>query len=195
RKAEFGARLPGEAVTSLGSTLVMKVLSEQPIFAPQYGVYSHRLGKLWLAGAGSNSGGAVLQHYFTAQQMQAMTARLQPGHPTGLDYYPLLVPGERFPVNDPHLAPRLAPRPADDAQFFQGMLEGMARIERQAYERLAGLGAPYPVSIRSVGGGAQNEAWTKIRSRLLQVPLPNPAHTEAAYGAALLARDGTLESS
>ncbi|MCL4315811.1 MAG: FGGY-family carbohydrate kinase [Gammaproteobacteria bacterium] len=190
-----GARLPGEAVTSLGSTLVMKVLSEQPIFAPQYGVYSHRLGKLWLAGAGSNSGGAVLQHYFTAQQMQAMTARLQPDHPTGLDYYPLLVPGERFPVNDPHLAPRLAPRPADDAQFFQAMLEGMARIERQAYQCLAGLGAPYPVSIRSVGGGAQNEAWTKIRSRLLQVPLLNPAHTEAAYGAALLARDGTLVSS
>lgn len=185
-----GARLPGEAVTSLGSTLVMKVLSGQPIFAPKSGVYSHRLGKLWLAGAGSNSGGAVLQHYFSTEQMQAMTALLQPEHPSGLDYYPLLAPGERFPVNDPQLAPRLEPRPADDAQFFQGMLEGMARIERQAYQRLAELGAPYPVSIRSVGGGAKNEAWTKIRARLLQVPLLTPTQDEAAYGAALLARDG-----
>lgn len=186
-----GAHLPGEAVTSLGSTLVMKVLSEHPVFAPRYGVYSHRLGKLWLAGAGSNSGGAVLQHYFSADAMQTLSTLLQPDRPTGLDYYPLLVPGERFPVNDPTLAPRLEPRPADDTQFFQGMLEGMASIEHQAYQRLAGLGAPYPVSIRSVGGGAKNEAWTKIRARLLQVPLLTPPHDEAAYGAALLARDGS----
>ncbi|MFP5345108.1 MAG: FGGY-family carbohydrate kinase, partial [Gammaproteobacteria bacterium] len=123
--------------------------------------------------------------------MQTLSTLLQPDRPTGLDYYPLLVPGERFPVNDPTLAPRLEPRPADDTQFFQGMLEGMASIEHQAYQRLAGLGAPYPVSIRSVGGGAKNEAWTKIRARLLQVPLLTPPHDEAAYGAALLARDGS----
>jgi sugar (pentulose or hexulose) kinase len=186
-----GARVPGEAVTSLGSTLVMKVLAEQPVFTPRYGVYSHRLGRLWLAGAGSNSGGAVLQHYFSHEQMAALTSRLQPDHPTGLDYYPLLVPGERFPVNDPNLIPRLAPRPSDDALFFQGMLEGMARIEQQAYQRLAELGAPYPVSIRSVGGGAKNEAWAKIRARLLRAPLLTPEQDEAAYGAALLARDGS----
>ncbi len=38
-----GAQNPGDAVTSLGSTLVVKVLSTQPVFAPEYGVYSHRL--------------------------------------------------------------------------------------------------------------------------------------------------------
>lgn len=37
-----------------------------------------------------------------------------------LDYYPLLRPGERFPVNDPGLPPRLTPRPEDDAVFLQG---------------------------------------------------------------------------
>ncbi len=189
-----GAHLPGEAVTSLGSTLVMKVLSEQPLFAPEYGVYSHRLGTLWLAGAGSNSGGAVLQHYFSNERMAALTPLLQPERPTGLDYYPLLVPGERFPVNDPQLAPRLTPRPADDVPFFQGMLEGMARIEQQAYQRLAELGAPYPVSIRSVGGGAKNNAWTEIRAHLLRSPLLTPAQDEAAYGAALLARDGSVRN-
>ncbi len=40
--------------------------------------------------------------------------------PTGLDFYPLASPGERFPVNDPGLAPRLEPRPEDDALFLQG---------------------------------------------------------------------------
>lgn len=186
-----GAREPGAAVTSLGSTLVMKVLSVKPVFAPKYGVYSHRLGDLWLAGAGSNSGGAVLRHFFTPQQITEMTPRLHPERPTGLDYYPLVVPGERFPLNDPALAPRLEPRPADDVEFFQGMLEGMARIELRAYQVLAELGAPYPVSVRSVGGGASNAAWSLMRARLLGVPLLTPAQHEAAYGAALLALHGT----
>ena len=65
--------------------------------------------------------------------------------PTGLDYYPLTAPGERFPVNDPSLQPRLEPRPADDAVFLQGILESISRIEAQAYRLLAEQGAT-PVS-------------------------------------------------
>lgn len=188
-----GASAPGEAVTSLGSTLVVKVLSEAPIFAPEYGVYSHRLGDLWLVGGGSNSGGAVLLHYFTPERMAAMTPLLKPDQPTGLDYYPLLAPGERFPINDAALPPRLSPRPADDIVFFQGLLEGIARIEQRGYRLLADLGAPYPTSLRSVGGGAVNEAWTAIRKRLLNTEMTTPAQSEAAYGAALLALRGAQE--
>jgi len=187
-----GAERPGEAVTSLGSTLVLKVLAQQPVFAPEYGVYSQPLGGLWLAGGGSNSGGAVLKQHFTEEQMAAMTPSLRPELPTGLDYYPLPGRGERFPVNDPLLAPRLEPRPEDKLMFFQGLLEGIARIEQRGYRLLAELGAPYPVSVRSVGGGARNPAWTAIRQQLLQVPLVSPAHQEAAYGAALLARRGAV---
>ncbi len=185
-----GASRPGEAVTSLGSTLVLKLLSDQPLYAPEYGIYSQPLGDLWLVGGGSNSGGAVLRHYFSDAAMAALTPQLRPQQPTGLDYYPLLSPGERFPVADPTLAPRLTPRPEEDAVFFQGLLEGIARIEQQGYRRLAELGAPYPLSVRSVGGGAKNPGWTAIRASLLGVPLLNPQHTEAAYGTALLARQG-----
>ena len=46
-----GASEIGDAVTALGSTLVIKQLSSRPINAPDYGVYSHRLGELWLAEA------------------------------------------------------------------------------------------------------------------------------------------------
>ncbi|MEO6696934.1 MAG: FGGY-family carbohydrate kinase [Gammaproteobacteria bacterium] len=186
-----GANAPGQGVTSLGSTLVVKVLSETPLFAPEYGVYSHRLDDLWLVGGGSNSGGAVLLHYFTPQQMAGMTPLLEPEHPTSLDYYPLLAPGERFPINDAHLQARLTPRPAGDVQFFQGMLEGIARIEQRGYQLLAELGAPYPTSVRTVGGGAINEAWTALRKRLLNTTMTTPAQSEAAYGAALLALRGT----
>ncbi|MEW5756406.1 MAG: FGGY-family carbohydrate kinase [Pseudomonadota bacterium] len=183
-----GAHEPGEAVTSLGSTLVMKVISQRPIFAPEYGIYSQPLGDLWLAGGGSNSGGAVLRQFFSNEQLRELSQRIDPARSSGLDYYPLPAPGERFPVCDPHLAPRLTPRPADDAAFLHGLFEGMARIEQMAYQRLAELGAPYPSSIRSAGGGAQNPAWRTIRARLLEAPLIEATQQEAAYGSALLAR-------
>ena len=186
-----GANRIGEAVTSLGSTLVIKILSHQAIFAPAYGIYSHRLGKWWLTGGASNSGGAVLRHFFTQSEMDALTERLDSDHSTGLDYYPLLGVGERFPINDPGLEPRLDPRPAQPLQFFQGMLEGMARIEVAGYRRLAEMGAPSPSSIRTVGGGGGNDAWTRIRARELQVPMITPRRKDAAYGAALLAAGRT----
>ncbi|HHJ80892.1 MAG TPA: carbohydrate kinase, partial [Candidatus Tenderia electrophaga] len=185
-----GANQVGEAVTSLGSTLVMKVISDRPIFSPRHGVYSQPLADLWLVGGGSNSGGAVLLHYFSKQQLRQMTPQLTPDHTTGLEYYPLINPGERFPVADSHKPPCLSPRPADDVVFFQAMLEGMARIEQQGYQLLAELGAPYPSNIRSAGGGSSNPAWTKIRQDLLGVPMLAAQHQQAAYGSALLARQG-----
>jgi sugar (pentulose or hexulose) kinase len=185
-----GADAVGDAVTSLGSTLVVKVISAQPVFAPEYGVYSQPLDQLWLVGGGSNSGGVVLRSFFSDVQMTAMTRQVNPNIPTGLEYYPLLARGERFPLSDPNFAPRLTPRPADDVIFFQGMLEGIAHIEQRSYQLLAELGAPRPTSVRSVGGGAQNDAWTTIRARLLNVPMRAPEHQDAAYGAALLARRG-----
>jgi hypothetical protein len=187
-----GASRIGEAVTSLGSSLVMKVIADRPIFSPDHGVYSQPLGERWLVGGGSNSGGAVLLHFFNRQQLDAMTPALNPERPTGLDYYPLLTPGERFPIADARLQARLTPRPEDDVTFFQAMLEGMARIEQQGYQLLAELGAPYPVSVRSAGGGSRNPAWTTIRQHLLGVPLLEAEQQEAAYGSALLARQGFL---
>jgi sugar (pentulose or hexulose) kinase len=178
----------GEAVTALGSTLVLKVLAERPVFVPELGIYSHRLGDHWLAGGASNSGGAVLARLFSPQAIEHHTRSLRPDAPTGLDYYPLPAPGERFPVNDPGRQPRLEPRPADDARFFQAILEGIAAIEAEGYRQLAAHGAPYPTRVLTTGGGAANAGWTRIREHLLGVPVRAAEHQEAAYGAALLAR-------
>jgi D-ribulokinase len=185
-----GAAEPGEAVTSLGSTLVVKILGKSPVWAPEFGVYSHRLGDLWLIGGASNTGGAVLRRYFDDAAIERLTQGIRPDAPTGLDYYPLPGPGERFPVNDPALPPRLAPRPADDLRFFHGLLEGMARIEAEGYRRLQALGAPAPRRVMTIGGGAGNRGWTRIRERLLGVPVTRAAAQEAAFGAALLALRG-----
>jgi len=185
-----GANQIGEAVTSLGSTLVTKVLSNKPVFAPKQGIYSHRLGEYWLVGGASNTGGKVLKHFFTENQIDALTQKLNPDQSTGLDYYPLIVPGERFPVADAHKQPNLTPRPQDDRLFFQGILESIARIEAQGYQALQQLGAPPIQSVRTAGGGSINVAWTQIREQMLQVPMIPAEQTDAAYGTALLARKG-----
>jgi sugar (pentulose or hexulose) kinase len=177
----------GDAVTSLGSTLTLKILSDRPIFAPALGVYSHRLGERWLAGGASNSGGAALLAHFSAEEIAELSMRLQPDAPTGLDYYPLPAPGERFPISDPSLPSRTEPRPDDPAQFLQALFEGVAGVEALGYRRLAELGAPALRRVLTVGGGAGNAAWTAIRARLLGVPVSTAATTESAYGAALLA--------
>lgn len=178
----------GDAVTTLGSTLVLKIRSAKPVFDAQQGIYSHRLGNTWLVGGASNSGGAVLRHYFSQAQLDALTPHLKPEQPTGLQYYPLLQPGERFPIHDPDYLPRIYPKPADERIFLQGLLEGMANIERQGYQRLQQLGAGYPRRVYTSGGGAKNMAWQIIRHRCLGVPVQPALQTEAAYGCALLAQ-------
>lgn len=185
-----GASAIGDGVTSLGTTLTLKLLTAMPIFAPQYGIYSHRIGDQWLAGGASNSGGGVLLQFFTPQQLAELTPLLRPDVPTGLDYYPLPGIGERFPFADSTLVSRLTPRPADDAMFYQAILEGTAAVEALGYRRLAELGASPIASIRSLGGGANNIAWTQMRLHQLGVPALHALSEHAAVGTALLAWRG-----
>lgn len=182
-----GACRPGEGVTALGSTLVLKVLSETPIFAPALGIYSHRLGDLWLAGGASNCGGRTLLAHFTKAELAELESRLRPEEPTGLDYYPLPAPGERFPVADAKLQPRLEPRPENRAVFLQAILEGLAKVERTGYARLRELGAPAVTSVRHAGGGGRSAGWMRLRSKALEVPLMAADSEQAAAGAARLA--------
>jgi len=185
-----GAKAVGEAVTSLGSTLVLKLLSPTLIEDTRYGIYSHRLGDLWLVGGASNTGGAVLGKYFSKAELANLSLEINPEIASNLDYYPLLKPGDRFPYNDPNLQPKIAPIPANKVEFLHGLLESLARIEALGYQLLTQLGAAPVTQIYTAGGGADNEVWTKIRQRNLQVPVTKSLQPEAAYGTALLAMQG-----
>jgi len=182
-----GATEAGEGVTSLGSTLAVKLLSPRAVADFARGVYSHRIAGSWLAGGASNTGGAVLARFFDPETIVRLSERIDPLRASGLDYYPLLAPGERFPRNDPSLSPQLEPRPDDDALFLQGLMEGIARVEAEGYQALADLGAPPLRSVRTTGGGARNPAWTVIRARILGVPVLPARSEQAAVGAARLA--------
>ena len=53
----------------------------------------------------------MLQQYFSSEQLRTLSGSMTPERSTGLSYYPLLKPGERFPINDPQKQPCLEPRP------------------------------------------------------------------------------------
>lgn len=55
------------------------------------------------------------------------------------------------------------------------------------------MGATQVDQVFTAGGGARNETWRKIRERVLGLPVSRAVHTEAAYGAALLALKAALD--
>jgi D-ribulokinase len=195
-----GANSPGEASTSLGSTLVIKLLSRTRVDDTRYGIYSHRfpplikrqggIEDLWLVGGASNTGGAVLRQFFTDIELENLSRQIDAKKESPLDYYPLVKAGDRFPINNPNLPPRLDPRPENPVEFLHGLLESIARIEARGYYLLQQLGATPLTRVYTAGGGAKNPTWTKIRARHLQVPILPPMHTAAAYGTSLLAMRG-----
>jgi hypothetical protein len=121
---------------------------------PQLRLLAPVLGGAALGAVTPIPGGAAIGAHVSKEDIVRLTPLLDPDHPTGLDYYPLPKPGERFPVNDPNFQPRLEPRPTDERIFFQAILEGIARIEAEAYAKLGELGASPLTSIRTAGGVA-----------------------------------------
>ena len=63
-------------------------------------------------------------------------------------------------------------------------------LEDRYADRLAALGGPAVRSVRSVGGGAVNPAWTRLRENALGVPFLPSRSAEAAVGTASLVLAG-----
>ena len=185
-----GAEREGDGVTSLGSTLALKLISERPIADAASGVYSHRFGARFAVSGASNTGGRVLAAHFSSEEIERLSREIDPERPDTLGYWPLAGRGERFPVVAPDMGPRLTPRPADPAAFLAGLLRGIARIEALGYRRFAQLGSTPVRRVLSSGGGAGNAVFRTIRARALGVPVSVAEHTEAAVGVARLAALG-----
>jgi sugar (pentulose or hexulose) kinase len=179
---------PGDddGITVLGTTLVMKRFTERPIRGP--GITSHRVGGRWLCGGASNAGGGVLSRFFDDELLKELSRQIDPETDSGLSLRPYPKRGERFPVDDPDLEPVLEPRPVSDALYLHGLLEGLADIEQQGWHCLTELGASPPSRVISLGGGARNPQWRRLRERRLRVPVVSCFHPPAA-GVARLALD------
>lgn len=187
-----GANQLGDAVTALGSTLAIKQLSDTPLFAAEYGIYSHKLKNKWLVGGASNAGGAVLLAHFSLDQLEELIPQLNLQKPTGLACYPLNQPGERFPIADPNLQP-IIPKTHTDIQLLQALIEGLVSVELQAYRKLESLGAPKLNRLYAVGGGTRNQAWCQLRALTLPATIAKPISQSAAFGVTCLIDPITIQ--
>lgn len=185
-----GLERTGDAVTSLGSTLTLKILSDRPVHSAAHGIYSHRILGRWLAGGASNAGGAILGRLFPSTELERYSRLGIADAPAATRFVPLDCSGERFPVADPYLLPRLVPRPPDDEGFFLAILDSLVRWERRGYTALKAAGAPDVHRLTAIGGGTLNGAWMETRRRDLAFDVFKPLSTSPAFGAARLARIG-----
>ncbi len=158
-----------EGITILGSTIVIKKFVNSPIEGK--GISNHKLSGHWLCGGASNSGGSILLKFFNKEEIKELSKQINPLFPSGIDLIPLSSKGERFPVDDPNLKPKLGPRPVSDSLYLHALLEGLAKIEATCWQKLNEFGVELPSQIITIGGGAKNVIWKKIREREIGIPI------------------------
>ena len=178
-----------DGITILGSTIVIKKFVNKPLTGE--GISNHKLLGNWLSGGASNTGAALLLDFFKLEYIEELSKQINPNKPTGLNLLPLSSQGERFPIDDPNIKPRLEPRPVSDSLFLHALLEGLARIEAKGWKKLNELGADLPQQIITIGGGAKNITWKKIREKEIGIPI-KICNRPPAAGVASIALQGIL---
>ena len=173
-----------EGLTILGTTIVLKKIVKKRFVYP--GITMHKVKGDWICGGSSNAGCGILSKYFTDMEIQELSQQINPAKETTLNYLPLNSVGERFPINNPSLKPRIKPRPVSDALFLHGLFEGLVNIELKGWEKIKELTGTYPTKIITIGGGAKNPQWRSIREKILKVPIINSNKT-TSFGSALIA--------
>ncbi|HEX2048182.1 MAG TPA: FGGY-family carbohydrate kinase [Acidimicrobiales bacterium] len=188
-----GADRPGRFVTVLGTTLVVKGAGDRRIDDPPSGVYSHRHPDgWWLPGGASNTGGGSLTSRFEGERLDELDREAERHGPAKTVCYPLAGTGERFPFVAEDAEEVWTGAPADRAEAYRAVLEGVAFLERLGYERLGALGAPLHAPLRSAGAGSRSRLWTAVRATVLNVPVVTTASADTAFGACVLAAAGTV---
>lgn len=195
-----GAVAPGDWNSTLGTTLVIKGVTAQLLRDDQGRIYSHRHPDgYWLPGGASNVGGAILANQFPGADLVALDRSALQLSPTDWVAYPLEGRGERFPFVRPDaegfmlpLSGQGIPGGAPDPETqYTAYLEGIAYVERLAYEMLEGLGAHVGDRIYAAGSCARSDAWLQMRADVLGRAFVRPAEPGAAMGAAILAASRT----
>ncbi|HEX2041950.1 MAG TPA: FGGY family carbohydrate kinase [Acidimicrobiales bacterium] len=190
-----GADRPGRFVTVVGTTMVVKGVTEELVVDPGGAVYCHRHPDgWWLPGGASNTGGAAIEDAWPDADLRSLDEQAARRGPAGCVTYPLVSTGERFPFVAPDAEGFWLGEPADDAERHRALLEGVAFVERLAYARLAAMGARAEPPVRSAGRGGRSPVWSAIRASVLRFPLLVAEQADTAVGACILAAAGTLHA-
>jgi sugar (pentulose or hexulose) kinase len=188
-----GAGSPGRFVSVLGTTLVLKGASPDLVADPDGAVYSHRHPDgWWLPGGASSTGGSALTSGFAGCDLATLDEAALRHGPARSVAYPLVGQGERFPFVAPEAQGFTLGGSTDETDRYRAALEGVAFVERLAFERLADLGAPAEPPISVSGAGSGSRVWNRIRATVLGVSLLEKPDATTGLGACILAAAGTL---
>lgn len=181
-----GAVKPGDWNTTIGTTLVIKGVTKSKVLDPLGRVYSHRHPEgYWMPGGASNTGADWISLDFQSDLAEWNAAATQL-IPTGKIAWPLKQEGERYPIQAPK-ARAIVPEGISREELYAANLEGVAFVERLAYEILEDLSGEKINSVYTAGGGSNSDVWLKIRAAVLHVPVYKCKEASGALGAAIMA--------
>ncbi|MFI5881785.1 FGGY-family carbohydrate kinase [Streptomyces sp. NPDC051554] len=183
-----GALRSGAWNSVLGTTLVLKGASANPVRDDAGVVYNHRAPDgSWLPGGASSVGAGALPVGPDPSEMDIRAAEYEP---SGALTYPLASPGERFPFLAPEATAFTLGTPASEADGWAAVLQGVAFTERLCLDYLHYLGAPIDGPLTFTGGAARSAYWNQLRADILGRPARVPEQIEPALGMAVLAAYG-----
>jgi sugar (pentulose or hexulose) kinase len=187
-----GALRPGDCNSVLGTTLVLKGCSREPIEDRAHGIYSHRAPDGgWLPGGASSSGAGALTAAFPGRDLDALGEQAAAHERTRVLAYPLVSRGERFPFAAPDAEAFTLGTPDGDGERAAALMQGLALVERLCLEQLERLGARCDGELSLTGGATRNARWCQLRADALGRPARLPEQTESAFGMAILATAAT----
>lgn len=189
-----GAVRAGEWASIIGTTFVLKGVTQELVIDPDGSSYSHRLPSgEWLLGGAGNIGGRCMNLFAQGRSFDALNAESESLIPTGARCYPLTGRGERFPFIDPDFEAFYV---GDilSGKLYPAMMEGVGFAERFAFEKMQRLGCAVGDVICTTGGVCRSALWLRIRAAILNRTLRVPKVVDAAMGSALLAASGEFGS-
>ena len=189
-----GAVQTGSWASIIGTTFVLKGVTEKLVIDPNGSSYSHMLPSgEWMLGGASNLGGKCLNLCADGRSFDELNAASEALIPTGVRCYPLTGKGERFPFVDPDFESFYV-GDIFGGKLYPALMEGVGFGERYALERMQWLGAQVGDTICTTGGACRSDLWLRIRASILGRRLQVPRVVDAAMGSALLAASADLGS-
>jgi xylulokinase len=183
-----GATSAGDANTTLGTTLVWKVLSREKPTGGQTNIYSHlHPSGLWAPGAASNAGPGSLQlPNGIASPCEDLDREAIQHLPSSQFCYPISGRGERFPFVNSNAHAFRTGAAANEAEWYASQLQAIAFVERWGFEVLLQSGVDVGATVFSTGGAASSDSFSKLRASVLKRIVIRCADSNAAFGAAVL---------
>lgn len=189
-----GAVKVGDWNTTIGTTLVIKGVTVNEIKDPEGRLYNHRHPEgYWMPGGASNIGADWVTQDFN-EDLNVLNEKAFELIPTNKLSYPLRQQGERFPFIAPG-ARGFEEEGLSKEERFAANMEGVAFIERYAYEMIEKLSGEKVAAVYSAGGASNSGTWLTIRSNVMNLPVYKMKHITGAVGAAILAASKTYFSS